>query len=135
LEISDSIDSEGIDIMFVGETGLRGLEKPPEKKGFVWEGENRQDGEKKGGGIGFWCRDTLSGVTVHKKCKEHMWMVWDPTGKQDQRVWIGGVYMGREGLEQEWNDDMFRCMEKDIGEMEGGRGEIIIMGDWNARIN
>ncbi|KAG0413370.1 hypothetical protein HPB47_009476 [Ixodes persulcatus] len=51
-ELFNQLESEGMAIYGVAETHLRDLEEPPVHPGWHWAGCNRQEGQRRGGGVG-----------------------------------------------------------------------------------
>lgn len=132
-EIAEEANMSGLSMLCVSETHLREEEKIPHQEGWKWKGQNRGNSEKRGGGIGMMYLEKVNGKLI-KKCEEHMWFKLE-TPEED--ILIGLVYLatGNSGETENWNREIFNCIQKDICEMNKGNiGSIIIGGDFNAYI-
>lgn len=127
-ELFEILDKENVVVAGFVETHLRNVETPPPHRGYVWEGLNRQGGERKGGGMG--CLIKLGSQWERRcpDCSEHMWL----TGYIGQlQVAFGLVYLwtGRESSQH--NSETLACMEKDLQTL--GLPAVIV-GDFNAHL-
>lgn len=128
-EIAKVMQEEKIGIALLTETHLREDEYPFTENNLEWEGINRMKGEKAGGGLGV-MYDKGSHLKVLKRCKEHMWI------KQETPLnscTIGLVYMATQGEIPEWNQEIYRCLQKDLTELNTNE-PVMIVGDFNGHI-
>ena len=65
------------------------------------------------------------------ECNEHLWIIGT---LGNNKVAVGVVYMGREGLVESWNDQIISCLEDDIGYWQRMDREVVLIGDFNAHV-
>lgn len=128
-EIAKVMQEEKIGIALLTETHLREDEYPFTDNNLEWEGINRMKGEKAGGGLGV-MYDKGSHLKVLKRCKEHMWIKQETPLNSCTR---GLVYMATQGEISEWNQEIYRCLQKDLTEINTNE-PVMIVGDFNGHI-
>ncbi|XP_077543554.1 uncharacterized protein LOC144155776 [Haemaphysalis longicornis] len=128
-EIFHHCKKDKIDIFGVTETHLRETELPPLERGFEWEGLNRKDGDRRGGGVGVIWKEGQSWHRVRETCREHLWI----TGRVGKLpVAIAVIYMGT-GAAAVANDKLYECLLADITALEGGHA-ILLIGGFNGHL-
>ncbi|KAM7313853.1 hypothetical protein ISCGN_003640 [Ixodes scapularis] len=130
-ELFNQLESEGMAIFGVAETHLRDLEEPPVRPGWHWAGCNRQEGQRRGGGVGVLWRDTTVWLRTLDECRDHIWVEGELLQTQ---VSVCIVYLSVGSARDEENEATIACVTKDIKALEKGRN-ILIMGDFNGHLH
>ncbi|KAH7956866.1 hypothetical protein HPB52_013023 [Rhipicephalus sanguineus] len=128
-ELVKIMHEEHFALMAVAETHLRDQEVPPSDTGFAWEGCNRQNGERRGGGLGCMWRLPQQWTRIKAECSEHMWLSGNIAGR---RIALAVVYLWT-GAQMQKNTEICQCLRGDVEDVRR-EAEIIIMGDFNAHL-
>ena len=140
-DVGDIIEGEKIDIVALVETHIRKEEEGmmPSPEGYELICKGRENGQKKGGGVGFLVR---KGVKWHI-IRHDSWdndsvvrneMQWIGIETNGNKVAIGVVYVGHEGLPDEWNDQVYDRMRMITSHVQQQGYKVIIAGDFNGHI-
>lgn len=129
-ELFTALHKEEFTLYAVAETHLRGLEEPPTHPNWHWSGCNRDDGERKGGGIGVLWRSDTSWTRLGHSCKEHMWMSGTIVGSS---VIVGIIYLSVTRGQHDGNQAVMRCVAEDIKRWSTD-SEVVVMGDFNGHL-
>ena len=103
--------SQQLGLFAVTETHLRNAETIPDSNTITFFGNNRKDGEKQLGGVGFFCHRKLQCKPLDTGCTEHLWLHLQWQGLQFA---IAVIYMAVEGTVEPWNSDIYKCLHVDI---------------------
>ncbi|KAH7956453.1 hypothetical protein HPB52_009917 [Rhipicephalus sanguineus] len=128
-ELVKIMHEEHFALMAVAETHLRDQEVPPSDTGFAWEGCNRQNGERRGGGLGCMWRLPQQWTRIKAECSEHMWLSGNIAGRW---IALAVVYLWT-GAQMQKNTEICQCLRGDVEDVRR-EAEIIIMGDFNAHL-
>lgn len=132
IEITNSMIEENLDIYLVTETHLREQDLPPLEKGFGWIGQNRKGREKKGGGVGVLYREKTGLQVVNiTRCEEHIWCT---IKAEESNLHIAVIYMATRKEDTNWNQGLWRCLEKDMLGIRKMNESIAILGDFNGHL-
>lgn len=130
-EIFQAMTKERLTMYAVAETHLRGDETPPGHHGVCWEGCNRREGERKGGGVGAFCLPAQGWTRARQSCKEHLWMTGRVAGRPTA---VGVVYMWTGRAANSRNQELWACLQEDIQVFQADR-QILLVGDFNAHLD
>ena len=131
-----------MDVVCMQETGLRGKRKGKIIKGYKRVTQNRQTGDKKGGGLEIQIKTGIryhiwEGIEVRNDQlriikHERLWVILK--GKE-QDIAILNTYMATDKLQhEEWNIALNMLINSEIETIKRLGHEIIIAGDFNAHI-
>lgn len=129
-ELYTTLDSEAVALYAVAETHLRNLEEPPIHPDWHWAGCNREDGSRKGGGVGVLWNKTTSWMQLSTSCSEHMWVAGSILGDQ---VLVSVVYLTVARGQHDGNDRTMRCIAEDVKRWATDR-QVLLLGDFNGHI-
>lgn len=140
-EIGDVAESEKMDIVALVETHVRkeevGIVTGPAGYELICRG--RESGQRKGGGVGFLVR---KGIKWHEVWQDR-WgednevkneIQWIGIESNGNKVAIGVVYVGREGLPNEWNDQIYDRIRMMMSDIQQQGYKVLIAGDFNGHI-
>ena len=101
-------------------------------EGYKWVGKERND--KQGGGLGFLIRNDIANMTEtqdhHDPITETLWLKI----YTNPPIHIGIKYGKQENTRAELVDEQFQELTTQINQFKT-QGEVILMGDFNAKIN
>ena len=126
--LSSAIRTHNSDIIAIVETKL--IEHPPKLEGYTWITKNRKG--RKGGGIAFAYKDELDNVISEKEEQDDIELLWVEIKTGKNKTFIGTYYGQQEGTPNQTQEEMdkMRCQIHRLQQ----EGEIIILGDFNAKI-
>ncbi|KAM7306105.1 receptor-type tyrosine-protein phosphatase N2 [Ixodes scapularis] len=129
-ELYQAMDTESIVLFGVAETHLRDLEEPHIHPDWQWTGCNRQEGQRKGRGVGVLCHSSASWQRENKTCQDHIWV----TGELLQYpVAVCVVYLAVGNSREDENQASVTCIASDAKTPGVGKN-ILIMGDFNGHL-
>lgn len=140
VDIVDVAQRESFDVVAMTETHVREGEQEqigiPE--GYSFTGKGRDTGQRKGGGVGFLIR---KGVQWHRiflgdedESEVRSEMQWIGIESAQNKIACGVVYVGREGLPEEWNDQIFERLRVSVTAVQEQGYKVMLVGDFNGHI-
>ena len=139
-DIIEIAKGEGMHVVALTETHVREgeqelLELP---EGYSFIGKGRGTGQRKGGGVGFLVRKDVRWHRIHVGIDEESEVKneieWMGMEAQRTKVAVGVVYMGREGLPDEWNDQIYEQLRTQVNMIQEQGYDVMITGDFNGHI-
>ena len=116
--------------------GEQDLLEVPE--GYSFAGKGRNIGQRKGGGVGFLVRKDVRWHRIHTGADEEndvkSEIDWLGVESQRNKIAIGVVYVGREGLPDEWNDQIYELMRTQVNAVQEQGYDVMVVGDFNGHI-
>ena len=132
-----------IDVCLVTETHERRGVRVKGIPGFERLGKRRGIGGKKGGGIAIYIREGIMGTEINwgkdmtaewEKSEAFNEIEWVEAVLGGEKTAVGVVYMGREGVDREWNDRIMEWLRRQIQELQQRGCRLILGGDFNGHI-
>ena len=131
------------DIGLVTETHEREGVRVKGITGFERLGKRRGIGGRKGGGVAIYIREGITGTEIN--WGKDMTTEWESSEVFNEIEWVemilggdktavGVVYMGREGMDGEWNDRIMEWLRRQVQELQRRGHRIILGGDFNGHI-
>ena len=140
-EMHEVMKESEIDVCLVTETREREGVRVKGIPGFERLGKRRGIGGKKGGGIAIYIREGIMGTEINwgkdmtaewEKSEAFNEIEWVEAVLGGEKMAVGVVYMGREGVDREWNDRIMEWLRRQIQELQRRGRRIILGGDFNG---